>query len=306
MVSIKFKNAFLGSFLFYIFSLTALSYGEESSTGNETFRWQDASKEVDTLPFKKSFIDSLRSTYCILPQASLRVLSKEALCKNETLVYQVSWGPFNAGNVILTSKFDSVSNTIQLGGKALSNNFVGAFYKMRDFVMSTVDAQGLYPIFFEQHIREGKRYKNDGWILYDLINKKVHAHEKKYKLLDSPQFTHNYLSVLYYIRNIKPCPGDTFSINLLVNSKIHPMFFKCKERTQLQTENGKINCLLIEPKLTGDGHSFNRKDKLEVWLSDDSLPMPILIKSKIKVGSVCAKLVWHNHTTTTRTIANPG
>jgi hypothetical protein len=288
MFSVKIKSAFLSSFLFCIFFLTTLS-GEETSRGDDTFRWQDASKEVDTLPFKKSFIDSLRSTYCILPQSSLRVLSKGALCKNETLVYQVTWGPFNAGNVILTSNFDSASNTIQLGGKALSNNFVGAFYKMRDFVKSTVDAQGLYPIFFEQHLREGKRFKNDGWILYDLINKKVHVHEKKYKSLDSPQFTHNYLSVLYYVRNIKPSPGDTFSINLLVNSKIHPMFFRCKERTQLQTENGKINCLLIEPKLTGD-----------------TIPTPILIKSKIKVGSVCAKLVWHNHSTTTHTSANPG
>jgi hypothetical protein len=111
---------------------------------------------------------------------------------------------------------------------------------------------------------------------------------------------------MYYIRNIKPAPSDTFSINLLVNSKIHPMFFKCKEKTQLQTENGKINCLLIEPQLIGEGHSFNKKDKLEVWLSDDSIPTPILIKSKIKVGYVSAKLVWHNHTTTTHNSANPG
>ena len=290
------RNTFLSSFLLCLLSLANYSHGEKSSPNDEDFRWQEASKEVDNLPFKKSFIDSLRNTYCILPQTSLRELSKVPLCKNETLVYQVSWGPFNAGNVILTSKFDSASNTIILGGKALSNNFVGAFYKMRDFVISTVDATGLYPIFFEQHLREGKRYKNDGWILYDFINKKVHVREKRYKTLDMPQFTYDYLSVLYYIRNIKQSPGDTFSINLYVNSKIHPMFFQCKEKTQLQTETGKINCFLIEPRLTGDGKTFNKRDKLEVWLSDEPIPTPILIKSKIKVGSVSARLVWHNNT----------
>lgn len=298
MFSIESKYKLLYCFLFCVFSLADHSHGDESSAVDDTFRWQDASKEVDTLPFKRSFIDSLRNTYCILPQVSLRTLSNASLCKNETLVYQVSWGPFNAGNVILTSDFDSVSSTIQLGGKALSNNFVGAFYKMRDYVMSTIDAKGLYPVFFEQHLREGKRFKNDGWILYDLINKKLHVHEKRYKTLDTPGFTHDYLSILYYLRNIKLQPGDTFTINLFVNSKIHPMFFKCKEKTQLQTENGKINCFLIEPRLVGDGKSFNKKDKIEVWMSDDSIPTPILIKSKIKVGSVSAKLIWHNHTTT--------
>jgi hypothetical protein len=305
MFSIKLKSTFLSIFLICIFSQATVSYGDDSSTGDDSFCWQDASKEIDSLPFKKSFIDSLRSAYSVLPQTSLRELSKVALCKNETLVYQVSWGPFNAGNVILTSNFDSASNTVHLGGKALSNNFVGAFYKMRDIVMSTVDATGLYPVFFEQHLREGKRYKNDGWILYDHINNKMHIQEKRYKSIDAPQFAHDYLSVLYYIRNIKPSPGDTFTLNLFVNSKIHPMFFRCKERTQLQTENGKINCFLIEPRLTGDGKSFNKKDKLEVWLSDDSIPTPILIKSKIKVGSVSAKLLWHNHPAP-QTNANPG
>ncbi len=279
---------------FYLFTLAILLLTYFASGDDDDFRWQDASAEVDVLPFKQTFIDSLKNTYNIKPQAALRNLGKSPICKNETLVYQVSWGPFNAGNVILTSKYDSVTNTVELGGKALSNNFVGAFYKMRDYVISRVDATGLYPLFFEQHLREGKKFKRDSWILYDFLNNQMHVREKKYKLYETPQFTHDYLSILYYIRNIKPIPGDTFTVNLYINSKIHPMFIKCKEEFKLQTDNGPLNCFLIEPRLAGEGANFNKKDKLEVWLSNDSIPTPIVIKSKIKVGSLNAKLIWHN------------
>lgn len=274
---------------FAIFLLTQFASGDD-----DDFRWQDASAEVDLLPFKQTFIDSLKNAYDIKPQAALRNLGKSPICKNETLVYQVSWGPFNAGNVILTTTYDSVNNIIELGGKALSNNFVGAFYKMRDYVISRVDASGLYPLFFEQHLREGKKFKRDSWILYDLINNQMHVREKKYMLYEAPQFTHDYLSILYYIRNMKPVSGDTFTVNLYINSKIHPMFFKCKEEVKLQTDNGPINCFRIEPRLAGEGANFNKRDKLEVWLSNDSVPTPIVIKSKIKVGSLNAKLIWHN------------
>lgn len=278
-----------------LFTITFCVFAEESSMKSDNLLWQNASKEVDVLPYQKSFIDSLRNTFNVFPQTALRALDRQPVCKNETLVYQVSWGPIAAGNLILTSQYDSVTNTIELGGKALTNNFVGAFYKMRDYAISIIDATGLYPVFFEQHLREGKRYKNDRCILYDLVNSKMHVRGKQNKSFDAPQFTHDYLSVLYYIRSIKPVPGDTFTLNLFVDSKIHPMFFKCKEKTRLQTDNGKIDCILLEPRLTGNGASFNKKDQMEVWMTDDSIPTPVLIKSKIKVGALCAKLVWHNH-----------
>jgi len=45
----------------------------------------------------------------------------------------------------------------------------------------------------------------------------------------------------------------------------------------------------------GEGRAFNKKDKMEVWLTDDDKRVPIFIKSKIKVGSVVAKLVWKSN-----------
>jgi len=294
-VMLKFTKPFLCSFFLFQTMVLSPSFGDSVADEDKNFKWQDAVKELDSLPFKQSFIDSLKSAFCVSAQTALRTMNKAPFCKNETLVYNVSWGPIFAGNLIITTDYDSVSNTIRVGGKAVSSNFVGAFYKMRDYVISTIDASGLYPVFFEQHLREGKRYKNDGWVLYDINKNKVHIKDKNYKNYETPPFTHDYLSVLNYIRNVKPVPGDTFTLHLFINKKIHPMLFTCRDKTILKTDNGQVSCFLIEPRLVGNGLTFNKRDKLEVWISDDSIPTPFLIKSKIKFGSITAKLVWHNH-----------
>ena len=277
----------------FAWALVLLFAGRPPLASAEDFRWEDAAKEVTGLPFSQYFIDSLQKVYEVQsPAKPLRVSPESDFSKGETLVYEIGWGPFKAGYVILTAEPDSVHHTIRLGGKALSNKFIGAFYRMRDYVISTVDAKGLYPLFFEQHLREGKHFQSDGWILYDHVKGKIYVKERTLKTFNAPPFINDYLSVLYAVRTMHFAPGDTFSLPLFADKKVHPIYFICRGRKTVQLDDGaSISCLLVEPKLVGENGAFNEKDKLEVWLSDDERKMPILIKSKIKVGSITAKLV---------------
>ncbi len=261
--------------------------------GEKDIRWQETSLELDSLPFNQYFIDSLKAAYQITPHIeSMRSLSKVIPCVAETLVYEVNWGPFRAGYLILTVEPVQHNKTIKLGGKALSSNFISAFYRMRDYLISTVDSEGLYPLFFEQHIREGKKYKSDRWILYDHTVKKAVIKERDLKTVDSPQFLHDYLSLLYQVRSMKTEPGDTFCFNIYMHKKVHPLWFQCKESKDIKVDCGTFKCILIEPKLVGDSGTFNRKDRLEVWISNDERRMPIQIKSKIKFGAISARLIY--------------
>jgi hypothetical protein len=221
----------------------------------------------------------------------LRTSPESAFFNNETLVFDIGWGPFKAGYVILNAEPDTLRHTLRIGGKALSNKFVGAFYRMRDYIISTIDAKGLYPLFFEQHLREGKRYKSDGWILYDHAKRKIYVKERTLKTFDAPPLVNDYLSVLYVVRTMHFGPGDTFSLPLFADKKVRSIFFVCRERKTMRFDNATITCLVVEPKLVGDNGAFNKKDKMEVWLSDDDRKVPLLIKSKINVGSITAKLV---------------
>lgn len=293
----QFRFLMITARMFFISLILLLTFAATSTFADrDDFAWQDAIRELDTLPYSPRFIDSLKNKFDISNERDLRTLVPNTpVYANETLVYRVSWGVIFAGNLIITTNYDSVSNTIRIGGKAVSSNFVGAFYKMRDYVISTIDANGLYPLFFEQHLREGKRYKSDSWVLYDLQNKQAHVHNRKYKNFDTPQFTQDYLSVLHFIRHLKLQPGDTLTQHLFINKEIHPMLFTCPEKEVIETDNGKINTLKLQPRLVGEGRAFNRRDKLEVWLTDDSVPTPVLIKSKIKFGRITAKLIWRNN-----------
>lgn len=267
-----------------------LAFSEEE----DDIRWEDAAKEVDHLPYSRSFIDSIKQANKVTPHTKpLRHLENDGFIQKETLVYEIGWGPFKAGYVVLTVEPNQKNNTIRLGGKALSNNFVSAFYRMRDYVISTVDADGLYPLIFEQHLREGKKYKADGYILYDHIVGKVFVQEKKFRELEAPAFVHDYMSVLYYVRSMQVKPGDSFKLNLFVHSKVHPIHFSGRKKEKIEVGAGTFNCVLVEPKLVGEGRAFNKKDKLKVWISDDDRRIPVLIRSKIKVGSITAKLIWY-------------
>jgi hypothetical protein len=261
----------------------------------ENYRWDEAVKFVDSLPFSGRVLDSLKMAYHVsFPATPLRVEPDRDFFKAETLVYDIGWGPFKAGYVVLTAAPDTATHTIKLGGKGLSNGFVTTFYRMRDYVISTIDARGLYPLFFEQHLREGKRYRRDGWILFDHQKKTIYVKERKVTTLESPAFVNDFLSVLYLARMRKYGPGDTFSLPLYADGKVHSLAIICKERQTLNFNGARTSTLLVEPKLVGDKGAFNKKGSLDIWLTDDNLKIPVQIKSKISIGAVTAKLLYSN------------
>ncbi|MFP4012803.1 MAG: DUF3108 domain-containing protein [Chitinispirillaceae bacterium] len=258
---------------------------------DDDIKWEDASKEVDYLPYPQTFIDSVENHLRVnRVRGALQKVKAGSFSKGEKLVYEIVWGPFKAGYVILNAQPHPQTGTIRLGAKAVSNNFVSAFYKMRDYIISWVDAEGLYPHFFEQHLREGK-YKMDGFILYDNVGEKVFVQEKKSRVFRAPKFTHDYISVLYYVRSMELKKGDQFSINMFIHSKIHPIRFNIRGKEDVEVTAGKFRCIKLEPKLAGKGRAFTKKDKMQVWLTDDKHKIPVMIKSKIKVGSITAKLI---------------
>jgi hypothetical protein len=265
-----------------------------AGNGEENYDWTEAVKFVDSLPFSSKTIDSIKKSFNVsFPAAPLRTGPDRDFFKSETLVYDIGWGPFKAGYVVLTATADTVSRTIKLGGKGLSNGFVSTFYMMRDYVISTIDAKGLYPLFFEQHLREGKRYRSDGWILFDQPKKTLYVKEHSVKTLEAPAFVNDYLSLLFLVRTKKFGPGDTFSLPLYADGKVHSICITCKARQTIDINGTDIPTLIVEPKLVGDKGAFNKKDRLSIWLTDDDAKTPVQIKSKINVGAITARLLYN-------------
>jgi hypothetical protein len=84
-------------------------------------------------------------------------------------------------------------------------------------------------------------------------------------------------------------PGATFEANLYVKPKTQPLKFTVHEKREtVQTVAGTFTCLKIEPKFIGDSRVFSKNDKIEIWVTDDENKIPVMFKSKAKIGSLNA------------------
>jgi len=275
--------------------LSLISTTFAAPNDNEDFKWQEASKELDALPFSQAFIDSARKAHAGNPaqQNGLRNVKSGSFINGETLVLEVGWTVFNAGYLILSATHMRSRGLLRANAKAMTNNTVSAIYKVRNHEISWIDADGLYPVFFEQHVREGKKYKADNYLVYDNIADKLFFKKNNdLKTFDTPKFTHDYISVIYYVRSMTLNPGDTFEASLFARPKTYPLKFKVHEKRETVNVGGKsYNCVRVEIAMVGEGRVFTKRDKMEIWVSDDENHYPVMLKSKAKIGSLNAKLV---------------
>ena len=262
----------------------------DSAEEQQEERWFEAELEVNDSGFPASFIDSLRQAKNVSYRAALRAIPSSLYLRREKLVLTASWGPVTAGWAMLCATPDSADLTTDFAIKAVTNRFVSAFFRVRDYICSTIDARGLYPVFFQEHIREG-RYADRRWALYDQANRTVYSNRKGSGTVSIKLFSQDFMSVLYYIRSRSLTPGDTFSVPCYVHGKNYDVFFRCGKRKEIDTKAGTFDCISVEPTLVGEGRNFSKKDKLILWLTDDDRHMPVYVKSKIKVGSVVGELI---------------
>lgn len=272
-----------------ILLLGAITFAEKG----DDERWEKAEKKVKGNYFPEAFKDSLRTFYNVGANRGLKSLPDHTLpFTREKCVYNGGWGFVKAGWAIIEAEVKKDNGIYIARGKAVTNNFTSAFFKARDFVYTTVDLKGFYPYFFEQHIREN-RYKTNTWVIYDHEKGKVFSNRKKKKRIeyDISPFTHNYMSLLYFLRTIDFAPGDTFSINCFVHGKDYPVFFKVLGKEKIKVDAGTFKCIKVQPRLVGEGRGFTKKDKMYLWFTDDEYRMMVKGKSKIALGWITAELI---------------
>lgn len=254
----------------------------------EEEQWYELEKEVQFEPWSEKRIDSIRAEYGVTKLEKGRTVecTLPRRCKS---VYKINWGAANAGYAIIEDKRNDEHFTIS--GKMVTNKFISAFYRVRDYVYTVGDANGLYPHFFEQHIEE-KDYRKKRWTLYD------HSQEKLFKMNGSDltedsitPYLQNYMSILYNIRNSEFIEGDTLYFPTYVHGENYNIAIVVHERERVRVPAGKYDCIKVQPILVGeDGHGFNAKDEMFIWFTDDDRKLFVKGKVKIKLGHIYAKL----------------
>ena len=206
----------------------------------------------------------------------------------ESLFYSLYWIGIKAGTASL--EVTETQDGIKITSRANSAKWVSIFYKVEDIAYSVLGSDG-YPRLYRIKIREGRHrrdkevafYTDQGRILYnDRLNNEQLEFALKRQVFDP-------LSGFYEIRRRELEVGRSEYVEIFDSKRFWNVEVQVLRRERVSTPAGEFDTIVVKPLLQSEG-IFIRKGDILVWLTDDNRKIPVMVRSKVKIGSVTAKL----------------
>ncbi len=226
--------------------------------------------------------------------------------KGEVLKYDISYGFITAGTASLeVHKTENVDETLLLS-MAKSDESYDFLYEVRDTVRTIVSTETLQPSSFLKILNEGGWHNrvhigfNDSMTAHlqdsvftdPLPEGKLKRFKDTLVTLDGP--THTITSAFYLFRTLELKPGSDYYFDAVSGKKKYKLKVVTHGKEKIEVEAGTFNCIKVEPVLDEDG-LFRAKGKLTIWLTDDEFRIPVLVRSKVAIGSISVSLKSWSH-----------
>ena len=207
----------------------------------------------------------------------------------ESLRFTVQYGFIHAGSAWL-----EVPEVVDWNGhpswrlvaRAESNGFFDKVYKVRNRIESMWDQQGLFSWRYFEDRHEGHYNANDTIVFDPAIHEARYKNGQTYEI---PAGVQDALSAFYYTR-FQPLPlGGSVLFDYHASRKSLPLEVRVLGRQTVKTPAGRFHCVVIEPLLKAGG-IFKNNGRLVIWMTDDERRMPVLMRSKVLIGSISVVL----------------
>lgn len=234
-----------------------------------------------------------------LPEYTGNVASPlPGLVKGETLEYDIYWGAIHVGK-----SYISVPEAVMISSRpvwhivseAKSGSFINNFYRVDDRNEAWMDAEDLHSYGYYKRVSEGKFFANE-WAVFDGPAKRYYGEKMNRKRqtsafegpLEGP--VNDIFSAVYRLRAMPVAPGA--KVEMDVNTRKNwRLAIKAGKREKITTPYGKRKCILLEPMAGEEGLFVSKAGRrMLVWITDDELKVPMMLKAEIFIGSVTAKL----------------
>ncbi|MBK8166033.1 MAG: DUF3108 domain-containing protein [bacterium] len=203
----------------------------------------------------------------------------------ERLVFEISYGPVNAGEGTL-----EVVGTVEHGGRtcyhvestANSNRFFSSIYKVRDKIVTYIDSTDFSSAYFYKRLREGD-YKKTVEISFDRelgVAKYGDGH-----VMPVPVGVQDELSAFYFVRNLDLEVGRDLVLPAHTSRRNYEMKVVVHRRETVSVPAGRFDCFVVEPVLEGEG-LFKHEGRITLYISADDRRVPVLMKTKVPVGTI--------------------
>lgn len=181
---------------------------------------------------------------------------------------------------------------------AKSNSFFGHIYSVDDRATTYLSYDRMIPLNLKISIKESKQLAETrtffDWktLRASYWQKKItkdHGEQSKKLDWDIKDFSQNVISAAYYMRIFAMEPGKNLAFRVADEGKNIVFKGEVLRREKLQTKIGELNTIVVKPTLTVDG-VFTPVGEIVFWLTDDDRKFIVRIESKIKIGTIVAKL----------------
>jgi len=213
----------------------------------------------------------------------------------ERLVYDISWSGIKAGTAV--QEVSRSGDTVTITSIAKSADWLSVFYKVDDHleaVMTKGENGQLFgvPRIYRENLSEGRtRFHKE--VTFDHANRNAvivnFLDKSRINFVITP-ITFDSLSSFYFARLQNMEIGKSYYIDVFDGKRLHNTEVKVLRREELETDVGTFKTVVIMPILKTQG-IFSKTGDLYIWLTDDERHIPVKMKSKVKIGSITAKLV---------------
>lgn len=179
-----------------------------------------------------------------------------------------------------------------------SYSLFSRIYAVDDQAKTYVDYETLRPHNLSITIKESKQLAETR-TLFDWKNHTASYWRKKYTedkgeetkeiTWDIKPYSQNVISAAYYLRTFQLRPGKKLAFRVADEGKNLVFTGEVLRREVLDTKIGKLKTLVVKPTVEVDG-AFKPMGDILVWLTDDDRKFIVRIESKIKIGTLVAKL----------------
>lgn len=203
----------------------------------------------------------------------------------ERMVFEISYGPITAGEGILETigTVDHLGRTCyHVQSTANSNRFFSSIYKVRDKIVTYIDVVDLGSAYFYKRLREGD-YKKTLEITFDQAMGLARYSDGQ--TMPVPTGVQDELSAFYYVRNLDLESGTDLTLPAHTSRRNYNMKVVVHGRQTVEVPAGKFDCFVVEPVVEGEG-LFKHEGRITIYISADEHRVPVLMKTKVPVGSI--------------------
>lgn len=213
----------------------------------------------------------------------------------ERLEFEISYGGITAGRAV--QEVTQEGNEVHIVSTAKSADWLKLFFPVDDRIESVL-IKGAPPLsigvprLYRERIREGwTRFEKDAVFDCEVLEVNTKDLLKKNETTQKiTKRTYDTLSSFFYFRTVALQVGTSSFIDIFDCKKLWSTEVQVLRREQIETPLGTFNTIVIKPLLKSEG-IFARTGDMHIWLTDDERRIPVLMKSKVRIGSITATLV---------------